>query len=77
MPDPSKPILKAIPVQPGEEETNKPIVPPIPTNTATSVVKPSGSPIEIRRAIPVARPSPQASKPEVVRAQPVDEDESN
>jgi hypothetical protein len=41
------------------------------------VVKPSGSPVEVRRAIPIARPTPQASEPEVRRAKPVDEDESN
>jgi hypothetical protein len=41
------------------------------------VVRPSGSPIEVRRAIPVVRPTPQASEPEVRRATPADEDESN
>jgi hypothetical protein len=40
-------------------------------------IKPTGSPVEIRRAIPVVRPNPQASQPEIRRAQPVDEDESN
>ena len=77
MPDPTKPVLKAIPVQPGEEEANAPSPAPVPTDTVTTVVKPSGSPVEVRRAIPIARPTPQASEPEVRRAQPMDEDESN
>ncbi len=50
---------------------------PVPTDTVTTVMKPTGSPVEIRRAIPVVRPTPQASEPEVRRAEPVDEDESN
>jgi hypothetical protein len=77
MPDPTKPVLKAIPVQPGEEEANAPSPTAVPTDTVTTVVKPSGSPVEVRRAIPVARPTPQASEPEIRRANPVDEDESN
>jgi hypothetical protein len=77
MPDPTKPVLKAIPVQPGEGESSAPSPAPIPTDTVTAVVKPSGSPVEVRRAIPVARPTPQASEPEIRRASPLDEDESN
>ena len=77
MPDPTKPILKAIPVQPGEKEANAPSPAPVPTDTVTTVVRPSGSPVEVRRAIPVVRPTPQASEPEVRRATPADEDESN
>ncbi|PYK61094.1 MAG: hypothetical protein DME43_03365, partial [Verrucomicrobia bacterium] len=77
MPDPTKPVLKAVPVQPGTEEANAPSPAPVPTDTVTTVVKPSGSPVEIRRAIPITRPIPQASEPEIRRAQPVDEDESN
>jgi membrane peptidoglycan carboxypeptidase len=77
MPDPTKPVLKAIPVQPGEGESSAPSPAPIPSNTVTTVVTPSGSPVEVRRAIPVARPTPQASEPEIRRANPVDEDESN
>ncbi|PYL78211.1 MAG: hypothetical protein DMF27_04430 [Verrucomicrobia bacterium] len=77
MPDPTKPVLKAIPVQPAEGEASAPISAPVPTDTVTTVVKPSGSPVEVRRAIPVARPTPQASEPEIRRANPVDEDESN
>ncbi|PYL81439.1 MAG: hypothetical protein DMF23_14345, partial [Verrucomicrobia bacterium] len=77
MPDPTKPVLKAIPVQPAEGEASAPSSAPVPTDTVTTVVKPSGSPVEVRRAIPVARPTPQASEPEIRRANPVDEDESN
>jgi len=77
MPDPTKPILKAIPVQPGEKEASAPSPAPVPTDTITTVVRPSGSPVEVRRAIPVVRPTPQASEPEVRRATPADEDESN
>src|SRR5436190_1891634 len=77
MPEPSKPVLKAIPVQPREDEASKPSSPPVPTNTVRSVVRPSGSSVEVRRAIPVARPTPQSSAPEVRRAEPADEDESN
>jgi hypothetical protein len=77
MPDPTKPVLKAIPVQPGEEETSATSSAPVSTDTVTTVVKPSGSPVEVRRAIPVGRPTPQASEPEVRRAKPADEDESN
>jgi len=77
MPDPTKPILKAIPVQPGEKEASAPGPAPIPTDTVTTVVRPTGSPVEVRRAIPVVRPTPQASEPEVRRATPADEDESN
>src|SRR5881394_3727179 len=77
MPNPTKPILKAIPVQPGEKEASAPSPPSVPTDTVTTVVRPSGSPVEVRRAIPVVRPTPQASEPEVRRATPADEDESN
>jgi hypothetical protein len=77
MPDPTKPILKAIPVQPEEKEASAPSPTPLPTDTVTTVVRPSGSPVEVRRAIPVVRPTPQASEPEVRRATPADEDESN
>jgi len=77
MPDPTKPVLKAIPVQPAEGEASAPSPAPLPTDTVTKVMKPSGSPVEVRRAIPIARPTPQASEPEVRRAKPVDEDESN
>jgi penicillin-binding protein 1A len=77
MPDPTKPVLKAIPVQPGEGETSEPTASPLPSETAVKAIKPTGSPVEIRRAIPVVRPSPQASEPEIRRAEPVDEDESN
>src|SRR5437763_88266 len=77
MPDPTKPILKAIPVQPGEKEASAPSPAPVPTDTVTTVVRPSGSPVEVRRAITVVRPTPQASEPEVRRATPADEDESN
>src|SRR5439155_455571 len=45
--------------------------------TAVTPVTPSGSPVEVRRAIPVVRPTPQTSEPEVRRATPADEDESN
>jgi hypothetical protein len=77
MPDPTKPVLKAIPVQPGEGETSEPTASPLPSETAVKAIKPTGSPVEIRRAIPVVRPSPQAAEPEIRRAEPVDEDESN
>ena len=59
MPDPTKPILKAIPVQPGEKEASAPSPAPVPTDTVTTVVRPSGSPVEVRRAIPVVRPTPK------------------
>jgi hypothetical protein len=77
MPDPTKPVLKAIPVQPSEGETSEPTSSPVPSETVIKAIKPTGSPVEIRRAIPVVRPTPQASEPEVRRAQPADEDESN
>ncbi|PYK66695.1 MAG: hypothetical protein DME45_12025, partial [Verrucomicrobia bacterium] len=77
MPDPTKPVLKAVPVEPGEGETNEPSPSPVPTETTTKAMKPTGTPVEIRRAIPVVRPSPQPSEPEVRRAEPADEDESN
>jgi len=77
MPDPTKPVLKAIPVQPGEAETGEPIPSPAPSETVIKAIKPTGSPVEIRRAIPVVRPTPQTSQPEVRRAEPVEEDESN
>jgi membrane carboxypeptidase/penicillin-binding protein len=77
MPDPTKPILKAIAVQPGEGETSEPTPSPVPSETAVNAIKPTGTPVEIRRAIPVVRPSPTASEPEVRRAEPADEDESN
>src|SRR5207248_6225851 len=77
MPDPTKPVLKAIPVQPAEGEASAPSSAPVPTDTVTTLVKPSGSPGEVRSAIPGARPTPQASEPEIRRANPVDEDESN
>jgi membrane peptidoglycan carboxypeptidase len=77
MPDPTKPVLKAIPVQPSEGETSEPTPTPVPSEAVIKAIKPTGSPVEIRRAIPVVRPSPQASEPEVRRAEPVEEDESN
>jgi hypothetical protein len=77
MPDPTKPVLKAIPVQPSEGETNEPTPSPVPSETVIKAIKPTGSPVEIRRAIPVVRPTPQASEPQVRRAEPVDQDESN
>src|SRR5438128_4579889 len=77
MPDPTKPVLKAIPVKPGEEEARAPTPGPVPAHTRTTLVTPNGSPVEIRRAIPVVSPTPQASEPEIRRAKPVDEDESN
>ena len=77
MPDPTKPVLKAIPVQSSEGETGEPTPSPIPSETIMKAIKPTGSPVEIRRAIPVLRPIPQPSQPEIRRAQPVDEDESN
>jgi membrane carboxypeptidase/penicillin-binding protein len=77
MPDPTKPVLKAIPVQSGEGETGEPIPSPAPSETVIKAIKPTGSPVEIRRAIPVVRPTPQTSQPEVRRAEPVEEDESN
>jgi len=81
MPDPTKPVLKAIPLQPGEHpsegETSEPTSSPFPSETVVKAIKPTGSPVEIRRAIPVVRPTPQASEPEVRRAEPVDQDESN
>jgi hypothetical protein len=77
MPDPTKPVLKAIPVQPSEGEKSEPTSSPVPPETVTKAIKPTGSPVEIRRAIPVVRPTPQASEPEVRRAEPVDQDESN
>jgi len=69
--------LKAIPVQPGEGETGEPIPSPAPSETVIKAIKPTRSPVEIRRAIPVVRPTPQTSQPEVRRAEPVEEDESN
>ena len=75
MPDPTKPVLRAIPVQPGEGETSEPNPSPVPSETAVKAIKPTGSPVEIRRAIPVIRPQP--TEPEVRRAEPADEDESN
>lgn len=77
MPDPTKPVLKAIPVQPGEGESSEASASPIPSETVTRAIKPTGTPVEIRRAIPVTKPSPQVTQPEVRRAQAVDEDESN
>src|SRR6478672_182734 len=74
MPDPTKPVLKAIPVQPSEGETGEPTPSRVPSETVTKAIKPTGSPVEIRRAIPVVRPTPQASAPEVRRAERVDED---
>jgi 1A family penicillin-binding protein len=66
------PVLKAQPVQPedlvepaGEEPA---AVPPTPA---------ADGPIEIRRAIPVNRPTPGSTEIPIRRAQPVDEDESD
>jgi len=77
MPDPTKPVLKAIPVQPGEGEASEPTPSPIPSETVVKAIKPTGTPIEIRRAIPVTRPSPRPTEAEVRRAESVDEDESD
>src|SRR5439155_19874794 len=59
MPDPTKPILKAIPVQLGEKEASAPSPPSVPTDKATTVARQSGSPVEVRRGIPVVRRTPQ------------------
>jgi membrane peptidoglycan carboxypeptidase len=77
MPDPTKPVLKAIAVQPGEGETSEASASPVPSETVTRAIKPTGTPVEIRRAVPVTKPSPQVTQPEVRRARPVDEDESD
>jgi len=79
MPDPTKPVLKAQPVRPGETEIVGPVLtpPPVQQNTAVPSAAPAESPIPIRRAIPVLRASPQATEPPVRRAQPVDPDEGD
>ena len=63
--------------KPSEGETSESTPSPVPSETVMKAIKPPGSPVEIRRAIPVLRPIPQALQPEIRRAQPVDEDESN
>jgi 1A family penicillin-binding protein len=76
MPDPTKPVLRAQPVQPNEAET-------IPSATASPTEQqqnvpgaaPLESPVEVRRAIPVRRATPEATEPPIRRAQPVDPDE--
>jgi len=77
MPDPTKPVLKAIPVQPDEVEASAPAASPAPTDAFGPILTPDGSPVEVRRAIPVVRPTPQGSEPEIRRAKPVDDDQSN
>jgi 1A family penicillin-binding protein len=78
MPDPTKPVLKALPVRPDEVEPVRPgATPPVQQNTDGQVLTPAGSPVQVRRAIPVRRPSPEGTEPPVRRAQPVDPDEGN
>jgi 1A family penicillin-binding protein len=67
MPDPTKPVLKAQPVEHDEEVQSTPSETPAATET----------PVEVRRAIPVRRATPAASEPEVRRAQAVDHDDDN
>ncbi|MBV9010310.1 MAG: PBP1A family penicillin-binding protein [Verrucomicrobia bacterium] len=64
MPDPSKPVLKAQPVQ-RDDAADAP-----PADTAAAV--PSDSPVEIRRAVPVEAASPAPTPPKVRRAIPVE-----
>ena len=81
MPDPTKPVLRAQPVQPEEARSNQmETVRPIPTRSrpAQEVTVPGAtateSPVQVRRAIPV-RPTPTPTEPPVRRAEPVDPDE--
>ncbi len=69
MPDPTKPVLKAEPVERDEAEQNAP--------GETAVAAPSETPIEVRRAIPVRQATPAPSEPEVRRARAIDQDDDN
>jgi hypothetical protein len=63
-------------VQPAGETSEAPPS-AVPAEPVTKAIKPTGTPVEIRRAIPVTKPSPRSTEPEVRRAEPAEEDESN
>jgi membrane carboxypeptidase/penicillin-binding protein len=70
-PEASEPVLKAIPVEPGEALASAP------ADTPTPSPVPSDTPEEVRRAIPVHSPTPEPTQPEVRRAEPVNPGDEN
>ena len=82
MPDPTKPVMRAQPVLPDQAPPNQmEIVRPIPTRSrpeqqaSVPGATTTESPVQVRRAIPVTRPTPIPTEPPVRRAEPVEPDE--
>lgn len=77
MPDPAKPVMRAQPVEHPESATSDSDDTSSSGRTPTIAPEaaPRGTPIEIRRAIPVLRITPSPTEPPVRRAQPVDPDQ--